>query len=112
MSQFDEKMSTYMDAINELNLGLDEGLVTAVAKSLGPSIYLADAGTVSSSDEAELATIKDKFLKGKLGISDEAQMDEAIKEVVEQMGSSNRSKHRAIFYALLVKRFGKEELYS
>ena len=95
MSQFDEKMSTYMDAINELNLGLDEGLVTAVAKSLGPSIYLADAGTVSSSDEAELATIKDKFLKGKLGISDEAQMDEAIKEVVEQMGSSNRSKDLA-----------------
>ncbi|MBK8110371.1 MAG: DUF2853 family protein [Saprospiraceae bacterium] len=112
MSQFDEKMSTYMDAINELNLGLDEALVTAVAKSLGPSIYLADAGTVSSSDETELATIKEKFLKGKLGISDESQMNEAIAAVVDQMGTSNRSKHRAIFYALLVKKFGKEDLFS
>ena len=61
MSQFDEKMSVYLEAVESLGLNLDADLVTAVAKSLGPSIYLADAGTVSASDPEELATIKEKF---------------------------------------------------
>ena len=111
MSQFDEKMSFYLEAVESLGLNLDADLVTAVAKSLGPSIYLADAGTVSASDPEELATIKEKFLIGKLGLNDGPELDAAIQEAVEAMGKSNRSKHRAIFYALLVKKFGKEGMY-
>ena len=57
-----KKMSVYLEAVESLGLNLDTDLVTAVAKSLGPSIYLADAGTVyPASDPEELATIKEKF---------------------------------------------------
>jgi hypothetical protein len=39
-------------------------------------------------------------------------MDAAIKKVCEAMGSSNRHKYRALFYALLTKEFGKESVYA
>jgi hypothetical protein len=48
----------------------------------------------------------------KLGLDDSPALDAAIKEVCEQLGSANRNKYRAIFYYLLVKKFGKEAVYA
>lgn len=108
MSQFDEKVQLYMDASNELGLKLSEDLITGVAKSLGPSIYLADASLVSSSDKEELERVKANFLVKKLGLADGPALDDAIAGVIDQLGSSNRQKHRVLFYALLAVKFGKE----
>ncbi|MFN4084460.1 MAG: DUF2853 family protein [Spirosomataceae bacterium] len=112
MSKFVEAVETYMAQVNELGLGLDEALVTAVAKSLGPSIYNADSSKVSGSDKTELDRVKQNFLQGKLGLPDGPELDAAIAEVIEQLGSSNRNKYRAVVYALLVKKFGKEAMYQ
>lgn len=92
---------------------VDVALVEAVAKGLGPAIYNADASLVSGSDEAELTRVRENFLRGKLGVdvSDE-ECDAAIAAVVEQLGSSNRTKYRVVFYYLLTKKFGKESVYS
>lgn len=112
MSKFVEAVETYMAQVNELNLGLDEALVTAVAKSLGPSIYNADSSKVSGSDQTELDRVKQNFLVGKLGLDESPALDQAIDEVMEQLGRSNKYKYRALVYALLVKKFGKEALYQ
>jgi hypothetical protein len=108
MSQFDEKVQLYVDSAEALGLNLSKDLISGVAKSLGPSIYNADASLVSSSDKEELERVKTNFLIKKLGLSDGPELDAAIAGVVDQLGSSNRQKHRVLFYALLAVKFGKE----
>lgn len=112
MSKTDEKISLYTQAANTLGLGLDESYIARVTKALGPSIHNKDAETVSCSDKSELETVKKNFLIKKLGLEDSAELDDAIKKVCETMGSSNRNKYRALFYALLAKEFGKESIYA
>ncbi len=92
---------------------VDTALVEAVAKGLGPSIYAADASTVSCSDAEELSRVRESFVKGKLGVSDsDADIDAAIADVCAQLGTSNRNKLRTAFYYLLTVRYGKQSVYS
>jgi len=112
MSKLDDKIALYTKSSNDLELGLDEEFVAKVTKALGPSIYNKDAESVSCSDSSELETVKKNFLIKKLGLEDSDELDSAIKEVCQQMGSSNRNKYRALFYALLAKKFKKEEVYA
>ena len=110
MTKTEQKIANYVKNANDLGLGLSEDLITKVTKGLGPSIHNKDAETVSCSDQSELDRVKTNFLEKKLGVS--GDLDSAIKEVCEKMGSSNRNKYRALFYALLVQKFGKESIYS
>ena len=113
MSKRDEKIEQYTAASKELKLGLSDDLITKVTVGLGPSVYKKDAETVSCTDSSELDTVKKNFLQKKLGLSNsDAELDAAIKKVCEAMGSSNRNKYRALFYALLTKEFGKESVYA
>jgi Protein of unknown function (DUF2853) len=112
MSKFDEVLDVCKAQVSELNLGIDDALLTAVAKGLGPSIYNVDSSKVSSSDPEELARVKNNFLIKKLGLADSADLDTAIAEVAETMGSSNRNKYRIVFYAMLVKKLGQEAKYA
>jgi hypothetical protein len=111
MSKFNECVELYKSQSEELGLGLDEALLTGVAKGLGPSIYKADASKVSGSDSKEKETVKNNFLIKKLGLADSPALDQAIDEVLEKMGSSNKNKQRAVVYALLAKKFGKESMF-
>lgn len=111
MSKLTELVALYQDENSSLGLGLDNALVEAVAKGLGPSIYNDDSARVSCSDQSEMDRVKANFLIKKLGLADGPNLDAAIKEVCEAMGTSNRSKYRALFYAALVKKFGKESVY-
>ncbi len=111
MSKFVECMEQYKAQNAELGLGLSEALLEGIAKGLGPSIYNADSSKVSGSDQTELDRIKENFLIKKLSLSDGPQLDSAIAEVMEQMGTSNRNKLRVVAYALLAKKLGKESLF-
>jgi hypothetical protein len=112
MSKLDQKIAHYITVSKELGLGLSDDLIDKVTTGLGPSIFKQDAETVSCSDSAELDTVKKNFLGNKLGIDDDVAMDVAIKKVCEAMGTSNRHKYRALFYALLAKEFNKESVYA
>jgi len=90
----------------------DMDLLTKVTIGCGPSIYNADAATVSGSDESELATVKNNFLIKKLGLSDGPKLDDAIGSVIDTYGKSNRNKYRAVVYYMLTKHFGKESIYN
>ena len=113
MSKLKGKIEHYIEASNELGLDLSADLIGKITEDLVPAVYSHDSETVACSDSTELNTVKKNFLQNKLGIdADEATLDAAIKEVCEAMGTSNTHKYRAIFYALLTKKFGKESLYA
>lgn len=114
MSKFDDCVALYVGSMKEdvKHSSYDAELLAKVAKSLGPSIYLKDASCVSCSDQAELDRVKAKYLMGKLGLADSAELDAAIKGVCEAMGTSNRTKYRAVFYYLLAEKFGKLDMYK
>lgn len=112
MATFAETFDNYKSEFDGLNISYDEALFSAVTKALGPVIYNNNSSRVSCSDDAELERVKKNFLIGKLGLSDGPELDAALKGVCEQMGSSNRNKYRAMFYYLLVVKFGKESMYK
>jgi hypothetical protein len=112
MGKFDDTVAQYKSEMDKLGLKYDDKLFTAVTKACGPSIYLADASKVSSSDQAELDRVKKNFLIKKLGMKDDAKLDAGISAVVDQLGSSNKNKYRAMFYYLLVKHFKKESVFK
>ncbi|CAA6812149.1 MAG: DUF2853 domain-containing protein [uncultured Sulfurovum sp.] len=113
MSKRDEKIAQYTSAAKDLKLDLSDDLIAKVTVGLGPSIYKKDSETVSCTQASELDTVKKNFLKKKLGLnSSDEELDAAIKKVCEAMGTSNRNKYRALFYALLTKDFNKESIYA
>lgn len=103
MGKFDQCMDTYKAEFKKLGVSFDEDLLTKVAKGCGPSIYNKDASTVAGSDPKELATVKNNFLIGKLGMKDGADLDKGISKVIDTFGSSNKNKYRAMFYYMLTK---------
>lgn len=114
MSKLDEKVGKYLDdlksKVGESNPDVD--LLRKIAESMGPSIYKADAETVSASSENEMNTVKKNFLGKKLGITDEGKANEALNQVLEKYGKSNRNKYRVVVYYLLTKHFKKESMFK
>ncbi|MEM1002693.1 MAG: DUF2853 family protein [Bacteroidota bacterium] len=100
------------DLKDKFDIDADKELLTKITIGLGPSIYNADSSTVSSSDEKEIATVRNKFLIGKLGLDDNEALDEGISQVMDRYGRTNRTKYRAVVYYLLVKHFNREAVYS
>lgn len=113
MSKRAELIQKYADDLKEkAGVTADMDLLTKVTIGCGPSIYNADSSTVASSDPEELARVKNNFLIKKLGLADSADLDKGIEAVIEQYGKSNKNKHRAVVYYLLVKHFKKEAAYN
>lgn len=112
MSKRDELIVKYAaDLKDKCGMTADMDLLTKVTIGCGPSIYNADAATVSGSDESELATVKNNFLIKKLGLKDGADLDKGIAKVMDTYGQSNRNKYRAVVYYMLTKHFKKESAY-
>ncbi|NCO62984.1 MAG: DUF2853 family protein [Flavobacteriales bacterium] len=112
MSKRDELIAKYAaDLKDKFGVNPDMDLLTKVTIGCGPSIYNADAATISGSDESELATVKNNFLIKKLGLKDSPDLDKGLNSVLETYGKSNRNKYRAVVYYALTKHFKKESVY-
>lgn len=112
MSKFDDAVHVYLTEMKSIGLTeVDETLLRKITKSLGPSIYLADAAKVSCSDKEERERLKKNFLVGKLKLKNDPSLDVAIDGVCQEMGASNRNKYRAVFHYLLVRKLGKENVF-
>jgi len=113
MNQREAKIKAMIEEAHKLGLDISDELIEKVVIGLGPSVYKKASELVSCSQPKELETIRENFLKKKLGLdlSDE-ELDKAIEEVCETLGKSNRAKKRVHFYALLVKKFNKEDIYN
>jgi len=113
MSKRDELIAKYADDLkNKCGMTADMDLLTKVTIGCGPSIYDADASTVSGTDPSEVATVKNNFLIKKLGLSDSSDLDAAIEKCIDTYGRSERNKYRAVVYYMLTKHFGKESVYG
>ena len=113
MSKRDELIEKYARDLKEkCGMTPDLDLLTKITISCGPSIYNADAATVSGSDKSELETVKKSFLIKKLKLADGPNLDTAIASVMETYGKSNRNKYRAVVYYMLTKHFSKEATYK
>lgn len=113
MSKRDDLIAKYAEDIkSKLGETPNMDLLTKVTIGCGPSIYNADASTVSGSDKSELETVKKNFLMKKLGLSESQDLDGAIATVMEKYGKSNRNKYRAVVYYMLTKHFGQESHYG
>ena len=113
MNKRDELIEKYAKELKEkCNIDPDMDLLTKVTVGAGPSIYNSDSSTVSSSDDKEIATVKQNFLIKKLGLTESQDLDGAIDQVMETYGKSNRSKYRVVVYYMLTKHFNKESVYN
>ena len=113
MSRRDELIEKYAADLREkIGVTPNMELLKQVTIGCGPAIYNADAATVSSSDPDELKTVKEGFLMKKLGLSDGLDLEDAIEQVMQAYGKSNRNKYRAVVYYLLTKHFGREAVYG
>lgn len=93
----------------KFDIDADMDLLTKIAIGLGPSIYNRDSATVSSSEAKELETVKERFLKKKLGLED--NLDAPLNSIIQAYGKTNRMKYRVVVYYLLTKHYGKESVY-
>ena len=113
MSKRDEKIEAMIAEAKKLGLTISDDLITKVVIGLGPSVYNKNSELIACGRPKELETIKNSFLKKKLGLTnDDAELDSAIKEVCAQLGTSNRAKKRVHMYALLAMKFDKVSVYA
>ena len=113
MSKRDDLITKYAaDMKDKLGVSPDMDLLTKVVIGCGPSIYNADAETVSGSDKTEVERVKTSYLVKKLGLADGPALDAAIQDVLAKYGSSNRNKYRAVIYYMLCVHFGKQAAYA
>ena len=110
MSRFEEKVRKYVRASEAMGLELDDALIAATARSLGPAIFLVDQEKVDCGDRADLAKIRESFLKKRAGLEvADAELDRAVNEICRDLGGTDQRIYRALVCAMLVKRFALED---
>jgi hypothetical protein len=99
---FNEKVGVYKTLIvSYLNFpDMDDTLLSNLTNTV------EGAATVNVKSATERNNIKNNFLKGRLGLNDDADLDGAIDVVNTRMGST--PKYRPVFYYLLTKHLGRE----
>ena len=113
MSKREALVTKYAEEIRtKFNEEPDMDLLTKVVIGCGPAIYGKDASTVSGGNEKEMETVKNNFLRKKLGVTDDKKIDEALSSVMDAYGKSNKNKYRAVVYYQLTKHFNKESVYK
>lgn len=105
-----DKHIPYFENIKEkYDAKADEAVVMTITKYLGASLNDRDSKYVACGDETERNTVRDAFLKKKLGLKDEKDvLDAKVIAVCDEMkAAKQRMKDRVTFYYLLAKNEGK-----
>lgn len=88
----------------------DATVIAAMEKTYALALRNADARLVSFSDPEELKTVRENFVKGKLGVTDsDADIDAAIAAVGERVPGR---KQRLTVYYLLAEHYGKLGVFT
>ena len=88
----------------------NEPVIASMEKTYALTLSNADARQVSFSDPAELKTVRENFVKGKLGVTEsDAEIDAAIKAVGERVPGH---KQRLTVYYLLADHYGKLGVFA
>ena len=89
----------------------DDAVIAKLLSTYRLALGNRDSAFVALSDPGEVATVRNSFLRGKLGLDhDDATLDAAIKDVALQM-KADRTKSRATVYYLLAEKFDKLDMF-
>ena len=90
----------------------DGNVVHKIANYCGIALQSRDGQLVAMADRKECETVRENFLKKKLGLShSDAALDEAIQSVREMM-KGDPTKNRVTVYYLLSKHFGMLNMFG
>lgn len=104
-------MSDAHDSVLKYAPHADTAVLDQMAKTYRLVLSNRDSSLVSASDPAELATVRNNFLKKKLGLTDDdATLDAAIKDVMAQMKDGKPNPRLAVYY-LLAEKFDKLDVF-
>ena len=89
----------------------DDAVIAAMLQTYRLVLSRQDSALVSFNDATELATVRENFLKKKLGLTlSDAELDAAIAEVGKKMKDGTRNTRIAVYY-LLAEKFGKLDVF-
>jgi Protein of unknown function (DUF2853) len=98
-------MADHASHVKKYDAQADDRKIDAIVKYCGIALRNRDSSLVACSDKSELATVREGFAKKKLGLTDAAAVDAAMKKVCEAM-KADHDKPRVTFYYLLAKETG------
>ncbi|MGH8086475.1 MAG: DUF2853 family protein [Lysobacter sp.] len=100
-------MTDWAADVKQYASNADDNAIAGIVKHCGIALRNKDSSLVSVSDPAEIARVRDGFLKKKLALThSDDELDSAIRVVGERM-KGDRSKNRVTVYYLLADHFGK-----
>ncbi|MCB1508186.1 MAG: DUF2853 family protein [Hyphomicrobiaceae bacterium] len=104
-------MTDYVTDVKKYVSNVDEEAVAGLVRHYGIALRNRDSSLVAASDPAELARLRDRFLKKKLQLTDgDDALDAAIAEVMETM-KGDRSKSRVTVSYILAEKYGKLDMF-
>jgi hypothetical protein len=98
-----ELIDRYKKELSKLKVRVDDVLLKAVVKSLGPAVYREDASMISAADAGELERVRQNFMVRRLGLPDSPRLDAMLNRALDQMGRSKKTKHRAVLYYIITR---------
>ena len=102
-------MTGHLDDIKKHVSEVDETALANMEKTYRLVLSKPDSRAVSFSDEEELKTVRESFLKKKLGLTiPDAELDAAIKEVGKAIPGH---KQRLTVYYLLAQKFDTLDVF-
>lgn len=95
----------HKDTLSKYTSSVNEAALQGLAKTYALVLSKQDSRLVSCGDTTEKQTVRENFLKKKLGLTHaDAELDTAIEEVCIKM-KDDRQKSRLVFYYLLAEKF-------
>ncbi len=105
-------IQSHKDAVAKYASNANQAVVDKMAKNYALVLSNKDSQYVACGDEAEKATVRENFLKKKLGLSDgDDALNAAVEEVCVVM-KEDRFKSRLAMYYLLADKYGKLGIFS
>lgn len=102
----------HKDAVAKYAGSVNEAAVNKMARNYALVLSNKDSQFVSCTDQAEKDTVRENFLKKKLGLTDSDEaLNAAIEEVCVVM-KPERFKSRLAFYYLLADKYNKLTMFA
>ncbi len=104
-------MQAHKDFVTKYAKNVNTAALDGLAKNYALVLSNNDSQYVAASDESERTTVRENFLKKKLGLTDsDAILDAAIVAVGEVL-KEERFKSRLAYYYLLAEKFNKLDMF-
>jgi hypothetical protein len=105
-------MQEHKTTVAKYSSNINTDALDKMAKTYALVLSNKDSQFVSCGDESEKDTVRENFLKKKLGLSNsDSDLDAAIDAVCQTM-KEDRFKSRLAFYYLLAEKFNKLSVFA